>query len=136
MGTITERMGEIAKELGVEIRLNEPVDEFLFEGKTVVGVKTDKGTYQADRYVMNVDFATGMKGLIPDKLRKRWSNKKLDKKSYSCSTLMLYLGIHKLYDEPHHQIYASADYQKNLREVTQHKVSWDDPSLYLSLIHI
>ena len=86
LGTITERMGEIAKEMGVDIRLNEAVEEFLFEGKTVVGVKTSKGTYNADRFVMNVDFATGMKGLIPDKLRKRWSNKKLDKKSYSCST--------------------------------------------------
>jgi len=131
LGTITERMGEIAKELGVEIRLNEPVDEFLFKGKTVVGAKTDKGTYHAERYVMNVDFATGMKGLIPDKLRKRWSNKKLDKKSYSCSTFMLYLGVDKLYDEPHHQIYASGSYQKNLQDVTEHKVTWDDPSIYV-----
>ena len=89
LGTITERMGEIAQEMGVDIRLNEAVEEFLFEGKTVVGVKTSKGVYHADRFVMNVDFATGMKGLIPDKLRKRWSNKKLDKKSYSCSTYML-----------------------------------------------
>ena len=98
LGTITERMGEIARELGVKIHLNEPVEEFLFEGKTVVGAKTAKGTYHADRFVMNVDFASGMKGLIPDKLRKRWSNKKLEKKSYSCSTYMLYMGIDKLYD--------------------------------------
>jgi len=131
LGTITEKMGEIARELGVEIRLNEPVEEFLFEGKTVVGVKTKKNTYHADRYVMNVDFATGMKGLVPDKLRKRWSNKKLEQKSYSCSTFMLYLGVDKLYDVPHHQIYAAKDYQKNLREVTEHKVSWDDPSVYV-----
>ena len=46
---------------------------------------------------MNVDFATGMKGLIPNELRKRWSNKKLDEKSY-CSTFMLYLGVDKKYD--------------------------------------
>ena len=131
LGTITERMGEIARELGVKIHLNEPVEEFLFEGKTVVGAKTAKGTYHADRFVMNVDFASGMKGLIPDKLRKRWSNKKLEKKSYSCSTYMLYMGIDKLYDQPHHQIYASKDYAKNLREVTQNKVSWDDPSVYV-----
>ena len=67
--------GEIAQEMGVDIRLNEAVEEFLFEGKTVVGVKTSEGVYHADRFVMNVDFATGMKGLIPDKLWKRWSNK-------------------------------------------------------------
>ncbi|MDP6843921.1 MAG: phytoene desaturase family protein [Candidatus Thalassarchaeaceae archaeon] len=131
LGTITQRMGEIARELGVEIRLNEPVEEFIFEGKTVVGVKTEKGIYHAERYVMNVDFATGMKDLIPNELRKRWSNKKLEKKSYSCSTFMLYLGVDKLYDVDHHQIYAAKDYQKNLREVTEHKVSWDDPSVYV-----
>ena len=65
------------------------------------------------------------------KRQKKWSNKKLDEKSYSCSTYMLYLGIDKLYDTPHHQIYASKDYQKNLREVTEHKVAWDDPSIYV-----
>ncbi|MCH2637215.1 MAG: phytoene desaturase family protein [Candidatus Thalassarchaeum sp.] len=131
LGTITQRMAEIARELGVDIRLNEPVEEFIFEGKTVIGARTHQRTYHADRFVMNVDFATGMKGLIPDSLRKRWSNKKLDKKSYSCSTFMLYLGVDKLYDTPHHQIYAAKDYQKNLKEVTDNKVSWDDPSIYV-----
>ena len=131
LGMITQKMGQIARDLGVEIRLNEPVKEFIFDGKTVIGARTDEGTYSAEKFVMNVDFATGMKGLIPDKLRKRWSNKKLDEKSYSCSTYMLYLGIDKLYDTPHHQIYAAKDYQKNLKQVTENKVTWDDPSLYV-----
>ena len=131
LGTITQKMGEIARDLGVDIRLNEPVNDFVFEGKKVVGAITENGTYTADKFVMNVDFATGMKGLIPDKLRKKWSNKKLDEKSYSCSTYMLYLGLDKLYDTPHHQIYAAKDYQKNLKEVTENKVTWDDPSIYV-----
>ena len=131
LGTITQKMGEIARDLGVDIRLNEPVNDFVFEGKKVVGAITENGTYTADKFVMNVDFATGMKGLIPDKLRNKWSNKKLDEKSYSCSTYMLYLGLDKLYDTPHHQIYAAKDYQKNLKEVTENKVTWDDPSIYV-----
>ena len=44
---------------------------------------------------------------------------------------MLYLGVDKLYATPHHQIYAAKDYQKNLKEVTDNKVSWDDPSIYV-----
>ena len=131
LGTITQKMANIARELGVKIILNETVNEFVFEGKKVIGARTDSGTYTADKFVMNADFATGMKGLIPDKLRKKWSNKKLDQKSYSCSTYMLYLGIDKLYDTPHHQIYAAKDYQKNLKEVTENKVTWDDPSIYV-----
>ena len=131
LGTITQKMANIARELGVKIILNETVNEFVFEGKKVIGARTDNGTYTADKFVMNADFATGMKGLIPDKLRKKWSNKKLDQKSYSCSTYMLYLGIDKLYDTPHHQIYAAKDYQKNLKEVTENRVTWDDPSIYV-----
>ena len=56
LGTITNRMGEIAREMGVEIRLNEPVSEFIFEGKTVVGARTEQGEYSADRYVMNLSL--------------------------------------------------------------------------------
>jgi phytoene desaturase len=117
--------------MGVEIILNEPVTKFIFDGKKVIGARTDNGDYTADRFVMNVDFATGMKGLIPDALRRRWSDEKLEQKSYSCSTFMLYLGIDKKFDTPHHQIYASKDYQGNLQDITEHKVTWDDPSLYV-----
>ena len=131
LGTITEKMAKIARDMGVEIILNEPVTRFILDGKKVIGARTDNGDYTADRFVMNVDFATGMKGLIPDALRRRWSDEKLEQKSYSCSTFMLYLGVDKKFDTPHHQIYASKDYQGNLQDITEHKVTWDDPSLYV-----
>ena len=57
LGSITKKMGNIAEGLGVDIRLNEPVSEFVFEGKTVIGAKTEKGTYKAERFVMNVDLS-------------------------------------------------------------------------------
>ena len=72
-----------------------------------------------------------MTTLIPNNKRKRWSNKKLESKGYSCSTFMLYLGIDKLYDKPHHQIYASEKYEENLKDITNHKITWEDPSLYV-----
>ena len=48
LGTVTERMGALAEELGVEICLNEPVEECLFDGKKIVGVKTGKNTYDIE----------------------------------------------------------------------------------------
>ena len=56
-----------------------------------------------------------MTTLVPDEKRKKWSNKKLEKKGYSCSTFMLYLGVDREYELPHHQIYASSAYEENLR---------------------
>ncbi len=131
LGTITENMARIAKDLGVEILLDTTVEEILFEGKKAIGVKTKDKKYLAENTVINADFASAMTALIPNNKRKKWSNKKLNKKSYSCSTFMLYLGVNKLYDQPHHQIYASKDYEQNLKDVSESRIPWNDPSIYV-----
>ena len=133
LGSVSERMASIAKDLGVTFRMNEAVESVIMDGKTIKGVRTGKGEFFADKVVMNADFAQGMTQLFPDSVRKKWTNKKLDGKKYSCSTFMLYLGIDKTYEDlPHHQIYASANYQKNLEDIEKnHKLTWDDPSVYV-----
>ncbi|MAK04438.1 MAG: phytoene desaturase [Euryarchaeota archaeon] len=131
LGTITENMSRIAKDLGVNIVLNSTVDEVLFDGKTAIGVRVNDQKYMAKNVVINADFATAMTNLIPENKRKKWTNKSINKKLYSCSTFMLYLGVDKLYDQPHHQIYASKDYEQNLKDVTEHRITWNDPSIYV-----
>ena len=131
LGSITKRMSEIAIELGVDIKLETEVEELIFDNKTVVGVKTNEREYRAKKVVLNADFAHAMTTLVPNTKRKRWSDKKLESKGYSCSTFMLYLGIDKQYDQPHHQIYASEKYEGNLKDITNHKITWEDPSLYV-----
>ena len=133
LGSVSERMASIAKDLGVTFRMNEAVESVIMDGKTIKGVRTGKGEFFTDKVVMNADFAQGMTQLFPDSVRKKWTNKKIDGKKYSCSTFMLYLGIDKTYEDlPHHQIYASANYQKNLEDIEKnHKLTWDDPSVYV-----
>ena len=131
LGSITARMGEIAEELGVKIRCSTPVKSLMYEGKTVVGVRIEGEEILADKVVINADFAHAMTTLVPDEKRKKWSDKKLEKKGYSCSTFMLYLGVDKQYDLPHHQIYASTSYEKNLEDITEHRMTWNDPSVYV-----
>jgi len=133
LGSVSERMASIAKDLGVTFRMNEAVESVVMEGKTIKGVRTAEGEFMADRVIMNADFANGMTQLFPDTVRKKWSNKKLDKKKYSCSTFMLYLGVDRTYNDlPHHQIYASSNYEQNLEDIEKHhKITWDDPSVYV-----
>ncbi len=129
---VSERMAELAIEMGVEVRLNEPVTGIEFNGRQVVGVQTEQGNYPCDAMVVNADFAEAMKRLVPDRLRKRWSDQQLAKKKYSCSTFMLYLGIEGLYEDlPHHNIHISSDYENNLREIEQTHVLSEDPSFYV-----
>ena len=129
---VSDRMADIAREMGVEILLDEPVEEILFEGKRAVGVRTNRQQYETDALVVNADFARAMESLVPNRLRKRWSDKQLSQKKYSCSTFMMYLGIEGLYDQlPHHTIYIAKHYDENLQDIEQRHLLSDDPSFYV-----
>jgi phytoene desaturase len=131
-GAVTAAMARVAREMGVDIRLGEPVREMLFSGRRAVGVRTDAGEYRSDAIVINADFARAMSRLVPDALRRRWTNRKIAGKKFSCSTFMLYLGIDGLYEDvPHHTIYIAEDYARNLDEIENRHVLSDDPSFYV-----
>jgi len=128
---ITEAMARVARRLGVEICLNEPVEEILFSGRRAVGVRTPEGTHRADAVVVNADFARAMERLVPDHLRRRWKDAKLKKKKYSCSTFMMYLGLEGQFDLPHHTIHIAENYERNLDEIENQHVLSEDPSFYV-----
>jgi phytoene desaturase len=129
---VMETMARLASDMGVDIALDEPVEEILFEGRRAVGVRTHRGTYRSDALVINADFARAMKRLVPDALRRRWNDRKIDRARFSCSTFMLYLGIEGVYDElPHHTIYVSPDYRRNLDEIENRHVLSEEPSFYV-----
>ena len=77
---------------------------------------------------MNADFARAMKRLVPDRLRRRWTDRKIARKKFSCSTFMMYLGVEGTFDLPHHTIHIAADYARNLDEIENQHVLSDDPS--------
>jgi phytoene desaturase len=129
---VSERMAEIAREMGVEIRLGEAVTGFEFQGRRPVSVRTAEAEYDCDSVVINADFAAAMQRLVPDHLRRKWNDRSLAKKRYSCSTFMLYLGVRGRYDElPHHNIHIAQDYERNLKQIEQDFVLPDDPSFYV-----
>jgi phytoene desaturase len=130
-GAITAALARVATRMGVEIRLDEPVEELLLENKRAVGVRTREGVYRADAVVVNADFARAMTRLVPDASRRRWNSKNLARKKFSCSTFMLYLGIEGSYDLPHHNIYVAQDYERNLDEIERQHVLSRDPSFYV-----
>lgn len=130
-GAVSRAMARVAQRLGVEIRLDEPVEQILFQGRRAVGVKTSQSIHRADAVVVNADFARAMQRLVPDNLRRRWTDAKLAKKKYSCSTFMMYLGVDGAVDLPHHTIHISADYANNLDEIERQQVIPRDPSFYI-----
>ena len=131
-GAVSQSMAKVAEDLGAEIHLGEQVEEILFEGKKAVGVRTEQGEHHCDALVINADFARAMNKLVPDHLRRRWTDRKLARKKYSCSTFMMYLGIDGCYDDiAHHTIYMAKDYQRNLQEIEKQHILSADPSFYV-----
>ncbi|MCS6863982.1 MAG: phytoene desaturase family protein [Gemmataceae bacterium] len=129
---VSEGMARIAHELGVSITLGEEVREILFKGRRAIGVRTAQGEYQADALIINADFAHAMTHLVPNRLRRKWTNERIARKKFSCSTFMMYLGIEGRYDDlPHHTIYTAADYVANLADIETRHVLSEDPSFYV-----
>jgi phytoene desaturase len=129
---VSEAMGRVARELGVRFSLGEEVKEVLFEGERAVGVRTARGEHRAEALVMNADFAHAMTKLVPNTRRRKWTDAKISKKKFSCSTFMMYLGIEGRYENlPHHTIHCSGDYATNLADIESRHVLSDDPSFYV-----
>jgi phytoene desaturase len=131
-GAVSTAMARIAADMGVEIHYDEPVESMRFEGRQVTAARTAQAEYAADATVVNADFARSMTRLVPDHLRRRWSDRKIAAKRFSCSTFMLYLGIEGRYDSiPHHTIYLSENYRENLADIETRHVLGSDPSMYV-----
>ncbi len=131
-GAVTKAMARIAREMGVEILLDEPVERVLVENGKAIGVKTQNHSLPADAVVVNADFAGAMKRLVPNHLRNKWTDATLAKKDYSCSTFTMYLGIEGRYDDvSHHTIYLAENYRDNLKDIEErHRLS-ENPSFYV-----
>jgi phytoene desaturase len=131
-GAVMDAMARIAREMDVRIRLSDPIEEMLFDGRRAVGVRTADGEQRFDALVVNADFAHAMTHLVPDRLRRRWTDKKIAGKKFSCSTFMLYLGIDGPIDElAHHTIYLTRDYRRNIDEIEQGTAAPGEPSFYV-----
>jgi len=128
---LTEAMARVATKMGVDIRLDVPVEEVIVEGGRAVGVHTPEGEIRADALVVNADFANFMTRHVPASARRRWTDKVIAGKKFSCSTFMIYLGIDGRFEIPHHSIYIAKDYERNLDEIENRHVLSEDPSFYV-----
>lgn len=129
---ITEAMAKVITEENGRVVLSKPVTQVLMESGKAVGVQFADGSVdRADHVIMNADFAAGMTHLVPEAARGKWTDAELKKRPYSCSTFMLYLGLDKLYDIPHHNVFFADDYRKNVDEIFGGKTLPEDSSFYI-----
>jgi phytoene desaturase len=132
LSEISEAMARVCRELGVDLRLGTPVKQLVLEGRQARGVELAGGEKVfGDETVLNADFGYAMKNLVPPGALRKYSPENVDRREYSCSTFMLYLGLDKIYDLPHHTIFFAGDYKGNIGDIFQRKVLSRDISFYV-----
>ena len=136
-GAIVQAFGRLLGELGVDVRLNTPVQEILVDGRRVTGVRLADGTiHEADAVVSNADVAWTYLNLIPAQSRHKNSDRWVKRKQYSNSLFVIYFGTKRRYTDSgsaHHNIILSKRYKGLLRDIFAAEQLPDDFSLYLHM---
>ncbi len=132
LNKISQAMAKVVEEEGGKIHLNTKVKKIINSGKEVTGVMLDNGEIvQADYVIVNSDFSYSVLNLMDPKYVEKYSEKKLARKKYSCSTFMIYLCVDKLYDIPHHNIIFAENYKQNVDDIFKNLKLSDEISFYI-----
>ncbi len=136
-GGLMQELGRIFEEMGGAIALNHPITGLRFNGRTCRGVEVgpDHEVHEHDHVVINADAAWAIKNLIPKHLQGRWNDRRVEKADYSCSTMMMYIGVKGEIDLPHHTVRIAEKYIENLEDISRGNGAEgtisEDPSFYV-----
>jgi phytoene desaturase len=132
LNQLATAMATVLEETGGQLHLSTPVASLVIENGAVKGVKLENGeSIMADEVIINADFAHAMTHLVEPGILKKYCPEKLAQYDYSCSTFMLYLGLDKLYELPHHTIAFAGDYRTNIKNIFNDKSLPTDFSFYV-----
>ncbi|MDQ3556288.1 MAG: phytoene desaturase family protein, partial [Gemmatimonadota bacterium] len=131
--SIVRGMVRLLDELGVELRLNTPVERIEVRGGRVGGVRTSAGErIPADVVVANADPVQVYGRMIAPEHRRRHTDRSLRRRKASMGLFVGYFGTRKTYPElAHHTIILGPRYRDLLRDIFDRKVLAEDFSLYL-----
>ena len=130
MISIPKSLGKLAQELGVKFILDSKVEKIIVKNKTAIGLKINKKDYFFDTIVSNADMVSTYQNLLPNIP----APISLLKQPKSSSALIFYWGIQREFPELDvHNIFFSADYQKEFEAIFHQKTVFDDPTIYVHI---
>ncbi len=128
--SISKALYKLAGKKGVNIFLNQKVDEIILENNEVRGIKIINKITKYDKIISNVDVNFTFKNLI--KNFESRESRRYEKKLPSFSGLVFYWGIKKEFPELEtHNILFSKDYRKEFDDLFENKTIHNDPTVYI-----
>ncbi|WP_167373842.1 MULTISPECIES: NAD(P)/FAD-dependent oxidoreductase [Listeria] len=121
-------ISDVILENGGRIHLNAEVEHFSFHNKQIDGFTLKSGEHiQADKYIINTDYAYTMTELMHDTP----PPKNLTKKKFSTSAFMIYLGLNKTFPLEHQSVIFPENYKQYEDELIHLKTLPEDFTVYV-----
>jgi len=133
MYKVTEGFVKLLQDKGVKISYNTRITGYQAEGKQLTGFTDQDGNlHQADFYVVNADAAVFRSKIFT---RKRYSEKKLDRKLWTMAPLSIFLGLDtKVPHIDHHNYFLRSNFKEYAHKVFRNQVSLDQPYYYVNVV--
>ncbi|WP_201157113.1 phytoene desaturase family protein, partial [Rhodobaculum claviforme] len=132
-GRLASGLAKLVEGQGNQIRYHAQVEEIEVADGRATGVRLTTGErIPAEIVVSNADSAYTYRRMLPPQVRKRWTDRKLDRARYSMSLFVWYFGTKRQYSETaHHTILLGPRYKELIEDIFERKILADDFSLYL-----
>lgn len=129
MYRLVESLVRIAEEKGVRFLYDAPVEKIEVEGNRATAVRLKNGIrLEADVIAANADLPYVYSELLPHDPEV----KHLNRLRYTCSTIMFYWGVDRVYPQfDTHNVYISPDYKGSFETIFRSRGLPDEPSFYV-----
>jgi phytoene desaturase len=122
---IAVALARLARELGVDIRLETPVRRIATDGRRATGVVLDGGRVErADAVVANAEWGYTHRELLGRGARAAG-------KDYGCSGVLFLAAVRGPLEGPHHTFILSEDFEGNIADIFERRCLPERPSIYV-----
>ena len=121
----------LAKELGVKIKTESPIEKIMVENGQAKGIVSNGKTYLSDVVLSGADYHHTE--TLLDKPHRQYSENYWSKKTFAPSSLLFYVGFDKkLINVNHHTLFFDVDFDKHA-EAIYDTAKWpENPLFYAS----
>jgi len=132
-GVLVAGLASLITGQGGVLRTNAEVKRIVLEGRVARGVELTSGErIDADIVISNADSAWTYRHLVDGAVRKRWTDRRIERSRFSMGLFVWYFGTKRTYpDVAHHTILLGPRYEGLLDDIFEKKILADDFSLYL-----
>lgn len=129
MHEVAERLLSAAREHGVRLVLEKPVEKIEVRGRKARGVILEDGSFHpADLIIANADLPYVYNSLLPDSRKAR----RLNRLKYSCSAMVFHWGVDQVYPQlRQHNVFVSEMHKASCRTIFRENSFAESPSIYV-----